>query len=74
MGVSVKRFLLWLRVLRAAQLAHQTRDLTELAHAAGFADSAHMSRSFVDLLGQPPSHTLNPDVLDVFVVDEEPGG
>ena len=30
-------------------------NLSEAAHAAGFADGAHMSRSFRRMLGMPPS-------------------
>ena len=44
-----------MRLERAAgELAHG-RTLTEAAHAAGFADSAHLSRVFRRMFGIAPS-------------------
>lgn len=45
-GIPFKRWLLWDRLLRAAERLAAGDDLTTAAHAAGFADSAHFSRSF----------------------------
>ncbi len=54
-GVPVRRFVLWLRLRRVIELALRGHSLTEAAHEAGFADSAHMSRTFRDTFGLPPS-------------------
>ena len=54
-GLPVRRYLLWLRLGDALQqLAHGV-SLTTAAHAAGFADSAHFSRTFRAMLGITPS-------------------
>lgn len=54
-GLPVRRYLLWLRLGDALrQLAHGV-SLTTVAHAAGFADSAHFSRTFRRMLGITPS-------------------
>ena len=45
-GVPVRRFILWRRLRAAAESAMRGSSLTEAAHAAGFADSAHLSRTF----------------------------
>lgn len=55
MGLPVRRYLLWLRTNRAVRLLKEGLSLTEAAHEAGFADSAHMSRTFKDMIGIHPS-------------------
>jgi AraC-like DNA-binding protein len=45
-GIPFKRWLLWDRLLRTVDRLAAGADLTTAAHAAGFADSAHLSRSF----------------------------
>jgi AraC-like DNA-binding protein len=53
-GVAFKTYLLWLRLIRAVQIYSQGQgSLTEAAHAAGFADSAHFSRVFKRTFGSP---------------------
>lgn len=42
---------LWLRLQRAVELFAAGTPLTEAAHAAGFADSAHLSRTFRRMFG-----------------------
>jgi AraC-like DNA-binding protein len=39
--------------VRALQVYAEGRNLTEAAHAAGFADSAHFSRAFKRNFGLP---------------------
>lgn len=45
LGLSVRRLVLWQRLRLALQLALSGYSLTEAAATAGFADSAHLSRS-----------------------------
>jgi AraC family transcriptional regulator len=53
-GVAFKTYVLWLRLMRAVQIyADGKSTLTEAAHAAGFADSAHFSRIFKRTFGSP---------------------
>jgi AraC-like DNA-binding protein len=53
-GVPFKTYLLWLRLVRAVELYSQgANSLTDAAHAAGFADSAHFSRVFKRTFGSP---------------------
>jgi len=54
-GLPLRRYVLWRRLRRALQQAMQGASLTEAAHAAGFADSAHLSRSFREHFGVTPS-------------------
>jgi AraC-like DNA-binding protein len=52
-GLSFRTYLLWLRLERAVQLFARGASLTEAAHGAGFADSAHLSRTFRRMFGIP---------------------
>ena len=52
-GLPFKTYMVWLRLVRALQVYAQGQSLTEAAHAAGFADSAHFSRVFRRTFGQP---------------------
>lgn len=45
-GLAFKTYVLWLRLARAVRLYAGGSSLTEAAHEAGFADSAHFSRTF----------------------------
>lgn len=50
-GLPFKTFVLWQRLERAVELFAAGRTLTEAAHEAGFADSAHLSRTFRKTFG-----------------------
>ena len=54
-GLPFKAFVLWQRLERAVELFAAGRSLTEAAHEAGFADSAHLSRTFRKTFGIPAS-------------------
>ncbi|WP_051022536.1 helix-turn-helix transcriptional regulator [Nocardia pneumoniae] len=48
----------WTRLHRAIDQVRAGRSLTEAAHAAGFADSAHLTRTCRDLFGITPTDAL----------------
>jgi AraC-like DNA-binding protein len=50
-GLSFRAFVRWLRLQRAVRTLSTGATLTEAAHLAGFADSAHLSRTFVATFG-----------------------
>jgi AraC-like DNA-binding protein len=50
-GLPFRTYLLWLRLMRAVELYAGRASLTEAAHGAGFADSAHLSRTFRRMFG-----------------------
>lgn len=50
-GLPFRTFLLWLRLTRALELFAGGASLTDAAHDAGFADSAHLSRTFRRMFG-----------------------
>ena len=54
MGVAFRAYLLWLRLDFALTTYVAGSNLTEAAHAGGFADSAHFSRTFRKMFGIAP--------------------
>lgn len=50
-GLPFRTYILWLRLMRAVELFVGGASLTEAAHGAGFADSAHLSRTFRRMFG-----------------------
>ena len=54
-GIPLRPYLAWLRLQRAATAIVNGSSMGDAAYAAGFADPAHMSRTFKRMLGVPPS-------------------
>jgi AraC family transcriptional regulator len=45
-GLPFKTYVLWLRLAQAVALSARGHSLTQASHEAGFADSAHFSRTY----------------------------
>lgn len=58
MAISLKQYILWYRLLNSLEIVLQTHSLTQAAHESGFADAAHMSRTFRQTFGLKPSQIL----------------
>ncbi|HEY8023298.1 MAG TPA: AraC family transcriptional regulator [Burkholderiaceae bacterium] len=54
-GLPLSRYLLWNRLLCALEAVAKGANMTAAAHEAGFADLAHMSRTFRETFGVVPS-------------------
>lgn len=54
-GMPLRSYLLWRRLLRVWTLLTQGESLSGAAHGAGFADSAHLSRTARSMFGVTPS-------------------
>ena len=54
-GLPVRAYVKWKRLERAALHLGRGANVTEAAHAAGFSDAAHLSRTFRALLGLSPT-------------------
>jgi AraC-like DNA-binding protein len=57
-GVPLRRYRIWNRMGAAVRACGEGASLTEAAHAAGFASSAHFSSAFRDMFGMMPSDLL----------------
>ncbi|MBU0926562.1 MAG: AraC family transcriptional regulator [Spirochaetes bacterium] len=55
MGISMKRYMLWRRLLSGLENLHEGAELVDAALEAGFSDSAHFSRTCKAMLGLSPS-------------------
>jgi AraC family transcriptional regulator len=54
-GLPLKTYVLWLRLVRALEGFAAGSALTDVAHEAGFSDSAHLSRTFRRMFGVAPT-------------------
>ena len=61
-GVPFRRYRIWRRMACVARDLAEGRTLTEAAHAAGFASSAHLSTAFSTMFGLAPSALLKAEV------------
>lgn len=54
-GMAMRPYILWRRFLRVWELLMNGESLSAAAHAAGFADAAHLTRTSRRTFGFPPS-------------------
>ncbi|MFL5581901.1 MAG: helix-turn-helix domain-containing protein [Gemmatimonadaceae bacterium] len=54
-GMALRPYILWRRFLRVWELIMGGATLSSAAHAAGFADAAHLTRTSRRMFGIPPS-------------------
>lgn len=71
MGISVQSYLRWRRLYTALRTTTYGASLTEAAHAAGFADSAHLTRVFRATFGLPPSRIFKNSHAVQFILGAE---
>jgi len=69
LALSPRRYLLWVKMRRAAELLVDNRSVTEVAHVVGFADSAHLSRAIKSYFAITPSVFANPALVRFSVCD-----
>jgi len=62
LGVGTRRLKQHYRFKILVREVARGATLTQAAHSAGFADSAHLSRAFVETFGLPPTHALSAGV------------
>ena len=55
LGLPLRRYVRWARIRRAAAELELGASLTDSAAAAGFADAAHLTRTFREMFGIAPS-------------------
>jgi AraC-like DNA-binding protein len=57
-GTSIRAYVRWLRLERAARVFEAGGTLTRAACVAGFSDAAHLTRTFRRMFGLAPSDIL----------------
>lgn len=64
-GLPFRRYILWRKVTRAMVAIAQERTLTDAAQRADFADAAHLTRTFNQMFGIPPSILMQGELFVV---------
>jgi AraC family transcriptional regulator len=64
-GLPFRRYLLWRKLARALLDIGRGASLTAAAHSAGFADAAHLTRTFNQMFGIPPSVMMRGEFFDI---------
>ena len=54
-GLPFRRYMLWRKLTRALVVIGRERTISTAAHEADFADAAHLTRTFYQMFGMPPS-------------------
>jgi AraC-like DNA-binding protein len=67
-GIPLRRYVLWLRVQRAAAAIASGCAVTEAAYLAGFADAPHLTRTCRRMLGVTPRE-IQTDAVDIHGPD-----
>lgn len=57
-GIPIRNYILWIRIKTAIELIVSGKNLTYAAHEAGFSDSPHLSKTFVNTIGLNPAELL----------------
>ncbi|OSZ77110.1 hypothetical protein CAP36_11885 [Chitinophagaceae bacterium IBVUCB2] len=57
-GIPFRRYVLWCRMQAALKAVLEGKSFTEAAYEGGFADLAHLSRTFTHMFGVSPSDVL----------------
>jgi AraC-like DNA-binding protein len=70
-GIPIQRYLLWYKVMQTAFNIGRGMSFTDAAEEAGFADSAHFSRTFRAMFGITPSQILKRSRLVRVISDTD---
>lgn len=65
-GISLRQYLLWVKVRHAMNIFRADSSLTEVAQLSGFSDSAHLSRAFRRLFSFSPSLFSNKRIACLY--------
>lgn len=64
-GLPFRRYMLWRKLVRAILAIGREPTVTAAAHAAGFADAAHLTRTFDQMFGMPPSVMMRGEFFEI---------
>lgn len=78
-GLPFRRYMLWRKLTRAMLVIGREKTIATAAHAADFADAAHLTRTFYQMFGIAPSVLMRGEFFEIpspFEVSDgpQPGG
>jgi AraC family transcriptional regulator len=73
-GLPFRRYMLWRKLARAVLLIGRQGTISTAAHAADFADAAHLTRTFSQMFGIPPSVMMRGEFFEIASPFELPSG
>lgn len=64
-GLPFRRYMLWRKLARAVVMIGREGNIGTAAHAADFADAAHLTRTFYEMFGMPPSVMMRGEFFEI---------
>lgn len=64
-GLPFRRYMLWRKLARAVLMIGREGAISTAAHASDFADAAHLTRTFYQMFGMPPSVMMRGDFFEI---------
>jgi AraC family transcriptional regulator len=64
-GLPFRRYMLWRKLTRAMLVIGRERTIATAAHEADFADAAHLTRTFYQMFGLPPSVMMRGEFFEI---------
>lgn len=64
-GLPFSRYMLWRKLTRAMVAVASERTIAAAAHAGDFADAAHLTRTFYQMVGMAPSVLMRGDFIEI---------
>jgi AraC family transcriptional regulator len=64
-GLPFRRYMLWKKLTRAMLVIGRERTISTAAHEADFADAAHLTRTFYQMFGIPPSVLMRGEFFEI---------
>lgn len=65
LGLPFRRYMLWRKLTRATVAIGKGRSMAEAAHESDFADAAHLTRTFYQMFGIPPSVMMRGEFFEI---------
>ena len=73
LGLPFRRYMLWRKLTRAMLAIGREPNIAAAAHASDFADAAHLTRTFHQMFGMPPSVMMRGEFFEIAPPFAAPG-
>ena len=64
-GLPFRRYMLWRKLTRAMLVIGRQETISTAAHEADFSDAAHLTRTFYEMVGLPPSRLMRGEFFEI---------